>query len=247
MGWEDPLEEGMATHSSILAWRIPWTEKPDGLRSMELQRVGHNWATKHSTGGHRHPWAQRVQTTVRPVLALPPPGSSLLTAAWDHEPWLVSVGSSVPLVGPSWLLASGFPTCLSIPHHGVSQFRVYVCVSVYFVPTGSAASPVEPWLISPHMDTLHGLLTYKAASWVVPKSTGCIKNGPTSCTTCLTLVPTTQRPRWGTSLCGWWFCKLQPLAKGDSLHSEALLCVWGSSPPWHSYWLSRTLCSPRLP
>ena len=34
MGWEDPLEEGMATHSSILAWRIPWTEKPGGLQSM---------------------------------------------------------------------------------------------------------------------------------------------------------------------------------------------------------------------
>ena len=36
-GWEDPLEEGMATHSSILAWRIPWTEEPGGLQSMELQ------------------------------------------------------------------------------------------------------------------------------------------------------------------------------------------------------------------
>ena len=39
---EDPLEKGMATHSSILAWRIPWTEEPDGLLSMELQRVRHN-------------------------------------------------------------------------------------------------------------------------------------------------------------------------------------------------------------
>ena len=39
---EDPLEEGMATHSSILAWRTPWTEEPGGLQSMELQRVGHN-------------------------------------------------------------------------------------------------------------------------------------------------------------------------------------------------------------
>ena len=37
-----PLEKGMATHSSILAWRIPWTEKPDGLPSMGLQRVKHN-------------------------------------------------------------------------------------------------------------------------------------------------------------------------------------------------------------
>ena len=38
---EDPLEEGMATHSSILAWRIPWTEEPDGLQSIGLKRVGH--------------------------------------------------------------------------------------------------------------------------------------------------------------------------------------------------------------
>ena len=42
LGQEDPLEEGMATHSSILAWRIPWTEEPGGLQSMGSQRVGHN-------------------------------------------------------------------------------------------------------------------------------------------------------------------------------------------------------------
>ena len=42
MGWEDPLEEGMATHSSIIAWKIPWTEEPGGLQSIELQRVGYN-------------------------------------------------------------------------------------------------------------------------------------------------------------------------------------------------------------
>ena len=40
--WEDPLEEGMATHSSILAWRIPRTEEPGGLQSIALQRVGHD-------------------------------------------------------------------------------------------------------------------------------------------------------------------------------------------------------------
>ena len=40
LGWEDPLEEGMATHSSILAWRIPWTGEPGGLHSMGLQRDG---------------------------------------------------------------------------------------------------------------------------------------------------------------------------------------------------------------
>ena len=42
LGWEDPLEKEMATHSSILAWKIPWTEEPGGLQSMGSQRVGHN-------------------------------------------------------------------------------------------------------------------------------------------------------------------------------------------------------------
>ena len=42
LGWEDLPEEGVATHSSILAWRIPWTEEPGGLQSMGLQRVRHD-------------------------------------------------------------------------------------------------------------------------------------------------------------------------------------------------------------
>ena len=42
LGWEDPLEEGMATHSSILAWRIPWTEEPGGLQPIGSQRAGHH-------------------------------------------------------------------------------------------------------------------------------------------------------------------------------------------------------------
>ena len=45
LGWEDPLEKGTATHSSILAWRIPWTDEPGRLQSMGSQRVRHNWAT----------------------------------------------------------------------------------------------------------------------------------------------------------------------------------------------------------
>ena len=45
LGQEDPLKKGMATHSRILAWRIPWIEKTGGLQSKGLQRVGNNWAT----------------------------------------------------------------------------------------------------------------------------------------------------------------------------------------------------------
>ena len=43
-GWEDPLEEGMATHSSTLAWRFPWTEEPGGIQSIELYRLRHDWS-----------------------------------------------------------------------------------------------------------------------------------------------------------------------------------------------------------
>ena len=46
LGWEDPLEKEMATHSSILAWRISWTEEPGRLQSVELQGVRHDLATK---------------------------------------------------------------------------------------------------------------------------------------------------------------------------------------------------------
>ena len=51
LDWEAPLEEGMATHSSILAWRIPWTEEPGRLQSLGSHRVGHNWSdlAQHST------------------------------------------------------------------------------------------------------------------------------------------------------------------------------------------------------
>ena len=47
-GWEDPLEKGMATHSSILAWEIPWTEEPGRVQSMASQRVRHNSVSEHA-------------------------------------------------------------------------------------------------------------------------------------------------------------------------------------------------------
>ena len=52
LGWEDILKKGMATHFSILAWRIPWTEEPGRLQSMGSQRVRHDWATNTFTLPH---------------------------------------------------------------------------------------------------------------------------------------------------------------------------------------------------
>ena len=54
LGWEDTLEKEIATHTSILAWRIPWIEEPGGLQSMGSQRVRHNWATNTHTHTHTH-------------------------------------------------------------------------------------------------------------------------------------------------------------------------------------------------
>ena len=52
LGQEDPLEEGMATHSNILAWRIPWTEEPGGLQSVGSQTVRHDMHTHTHTHTH---------------------------------------------------------------------------------------------------------------------------------------------------------------------------------------------------
>ena len=52
LGWEDSLQEGMATHSSILAWRIPWTEETGRLQSIGSQRVRHDWSDLASTQSH---------------------------------------------------------------------------------------------------------------------------------------------------------------------------------------------------
>ena len=62
---EDPIEKGMATHSSILAWRIPLTEEPGGLQSMGSQRVRHNLATNPFTSVADRPSVSHIQTPER--------------------------------------------------------------------------------------------------------------------------------------------------------------------------------------
>ena len=69
LGWEDPLEKEMATHSSTLAWKIPWTEKPCKIQSMGSQRVGHDWVTSFKS-------LQSCPTLCDPF-DYAPPGSSV--------------------------------------------------------------------------------------------------------------------------------------------------------------------------
>ena len=75
-GWEDPLEKEMAAHSSILAWKIPWTEEPGGLQSTGSQRVGHNLATKQHRGYMFYPlgelWNYYHVAILKPNLKVKP-------------------------------------------------------------------------------------------------------------------------------------------------------------------------------
>ena len=92
LGWEDPLEEDMATHSSILAWRNPQTEEPGGLQSMELQ--SHNWVTSHTyiyiyRASLVARW-WRIPLPMQRTDSIPGPGRSQVPQGnWAHGPQLL--------------------------------------------------------------------------------------------------------------------------------------------------------------
>ena len=84
LGGEDPLEKEMATDSSILAWKIPWTGKSGGLQSMGLQRVGHDrsdLAHTHAKGGRRDSLDQQEGRVTAPILGGNPRAAPILTCS----------------------------------------------------------------------------------------------------------------------------------------------------------------------
>ena len=89
LGWEDPLEEGMATHSGILAGKIPWTEEPERLQSIALHRVEHNWSDwAHTHRGwcrrHRSMGFRRHSELVHPASCLLQGHTQMLWPAWTQ-------------------------------------------------------------------------------------------------------------------------------------------------------------------
>ena len=94
LGQEDPLEKEIATHSSVLAWRIPLPEEPGGLQSMVLQRIGRDWTTEHALSflavGLQAIWVYDLPLNLwlRPN---PPPGRfcspPALPGSWELSPW----------------------------------------------------------------------------------------------------------------------------------------------------------------
>ena len=104
LGRKDPLKEEMATHSSILAWRVPRSEEPGGLQSMS-HRVGHDWATNTFTFHFHFKANSRNWGSLRPLeQSAPPrrPSEVTRTGMGDHREETQGSASLLPLVPPRW-------------------------------------------------------------------------------------------------------------------------------------------------
>ena len=137
LGREDLLEEGMATHSSILAWRIPWMEKPGRLQSIGSQRVGMTEATGHPQLWH-HP----------PLLREAYPSLSLCHLS-DAPPLTVQDEALFPLTVPPALLFSAFPgpkissQSRDVVSLGLSQDQAYSWVTSLVVQWQDSVLPMQ--------------------------------------------------------------------------------------------------------
>ena len=130
LGGEDPLEKGMATHSSILTWRIPWTQEPGRLQSMGSQWVGHNWVTKHKIRqmdhgiSAKHLWEDILY--------------GLLVYEPSHR-WDVWLKSSLPSLS-CFLTLGPLIHWQGLPHHGVHQSSAGLPLTC-MIPWGTS----QPW------------------------------------------------------------------------------------------------------
>ena len=119
LGWEDPLEEGMAIHSSILAWRIPWTDEPGGLQSRGSHRVKtelSDWPTPHThkhthTHTHTHTHIQCLEQWFKVTLF----SHATLGCLWGKEEltWLERDIISFIKIRISALISSNKPSCVT--------------------------------------------------------------------------------------------------------------------------------------
>ena len=122
LGWEDPLEEGMATHSSVLAWRISWTEEPGWLQFIGSQRVRHDWSDLACT----HTWVPlgcmgntlgspprfydlQVQLIPQLLWVLAARDSQLLTGSWELlHPGSYKLPTPPPPLGSPQSMTDGY-------------------------------------------------------------------------------------------------------------------------------------------
>ena len=145
LSWEDPLEKGMAIHSNVLGWRIPWTEEPGGLQSMGLQRVRHSWVTDH-TDTHTTRLQASACSQWRHLAQIW--GWSLGHLASKGPKWMdtctCSVGGSVVLAGPIQFNLNW--TKLTLSSWKTSQQTTFYIGYTLF---RGHANLKQPWLVEP--------------------------------------------------------------------------------------------------
>ena len=206
LDWEDPLEKEMATHSSIPAGIIPWTEKPDGLQSMGLQRVGYDWAHTHTLEKYiiNYFYSNLFQISLKStfcsctgpssqISALSSHGSllcflhSLLfpRTCFKHSPYWVP-SYPIPLLLPSESLLlhqprAGTPAIPSPPNSFISPSLVLKGVSQVFLSSYSTSSQAT---FHPSVSIFfHNLLAFSLLCWQTFSSHWVLKRLPS------TLVP----------------------------------------------------------
>ena len=138
LGWEDPLEEGMATHSSIPAWRIPWTEEPSRLQSIGLQRVKHYWNDLACL----QYVCSNATLSIRPTLS----------SCYVHKSGLyvcistaaLQISSSVPFFKTPYI-------CINIFSLWLTSFCITVSMFIHFTRTNWKFIPFCVWIIFHHM------------------------------------------------------------------------------------------------
>ena len=163
LGREDPLEKEMATHSSILAWKIPWTEEPAGLQSMGSQRIGHDWATSpfHI---YTHTHTQAICLTL-----------------YAKELWPYPWGQAENVLLLSYVLICTFFFCLTCElkicqlfcNMTLEMFSLFPCVLTFWQGVrGSSGTEIDGFTIKkPSIASLHS---------VSPPGTGPAASGSSS-------------------------------------------------------------------
>ena len=160
LGWEDPLEKEMTTHSTILAWRIPWTEEPGRLQSTGSQRVGHNWVTSLFTFylPTEPPGKPRFSLSIFSSVFLPPVSfSSFLSLPWNSSLFRQSYNFIY------CLYADDFQICLQqIPPEFQTQWISPHPYHEYFKFTNSESEFVVPLKFAPPLIIAKGTIIWVA-------------------------------------------------------------------------------------
>ena len=161
LGWEDPLEKGVATHSSILAWRIPWTEEPGRLQSTESQRVGHDWSNFARTCRHSYGEPQGSSGCKRITGYRPGVGWGVYERNDFSEPGLLYLPiHRKALNSLTWFI------CFSLINNNLLMFSLSALCYKTSIKPGSSPLPPLSSSLRVNWDAVSWLEVLKNSHWI---------------------------------------------------------------------------------